>query len=64
MKKRKVQISVTYLFEYDEETLTERFANLYTDEDFEEAARIMLFGENMNDYEPNDVEIDIITERG
>ena len=60
MKKRKVQISVTYLFEYDEDTLAERFNDLDTDEDFEAAARIMLFGENMNDYEPNDVEIEVI----
>ena len=57
---KKVQISVTYLFEYDEETLQERFDDLDTEEEFERAARIMLFGENMNDYEPNDIEIEVI----
>ena len=60
MKKRKVQIAVTYLFEYDEDTLAERFDNLDTDEDFEAAARIMLFNANMNECEPNDVEIEVI----
>lgn len=58
--KRKVQISVTYLFEYYEDTLAERFNGLETDEDFEHAARIMLFNENMNDYEPNDIEIEVV----
>jgi hypothetical protein len=57
---KKVQISVTYLFEYDEETLRERFDDLDTEEEFERAARIMLFGENMNEYEPNDIEIEVI----
>lgn len=57
---KKVQISVTYLFEYDEETLRERFDDLDTEEEFERAARIMLFGENMNNYEPNDIEIEVI----
>ena len=57
---KKVQISVTYLFEYDEETLRERFDDLDTEEEFERAARIMLFGENMNEYEPNDIEIEIV----
>jgi hypothetical protein len=57
---KKVQISVTYLFEYDEETLRERFDDLDTEEKFERAARIMLFGENMNEYEPNDIEIEVI----
>ena len=42
-------------FEYDEETLRERFDDLDTEEEFERAARIMLFGENMNEYEPNDI---------
>lgn len=57
---KKVQISVTYLFEYDEETLRERFDDLDTEEEFERAARIMLLGENMNEYEPNDIEIEVI----
>lgn len=57
---KKVQISVTYLFEYDEETLRERFDDLDTEEEFERAARIILFGENMNEYEPNDIEIEVI----
>ena len=57
---KKVQISVTYLFEYDEDTLRERFDDLETDEEFTHAARIMLFGENMNEYEPNDVEIEVV----
>lgn len=57
---KKVQISVTYLFEYDEETLRERFDYLDTKEDFEWAARIMLLDENMNEYEPNDIEIEVI----
>ena len=60
---KKVQISVTYLFEYDEETLRERFDDLDTEEEFERAARIMLFGENMNEYEPNDIEIEVINDK-
>ena len=60
MAKRKVQISVTYLFEYNEEELAESFEDLETDEELERAARIKLFGENMNEFEPNDVEIEVI----
>ena len=60
MKKRKVQIAVTYLFEYSEEELAELFYDLDTNEELERAARIKLFGEDMNEYEPNDVEIEVI----
>ena len=58
--KKEVQISVTYLFTYEEDELKERFDDLVTDEDFIQAARIKLFNENMNDFEPNDVEIEVV----
>ena len=57
---KEVQISVTYLFTYEEDELKERFDDLVTDEDFIQAARIKLFNENMNDFEPNDVEIEVV----
>ena len=60
MEKRKVRIAVTYLFEYDEDTLAERFDDLETEEELVEAARITLIGENMNEYEPNDIEFEVM----
>ena len=60
MKKRKVQIAVTYLFEYTEEDLSELFYDLETNEELEHAARIKLLGEDMNEYEPNDVEMEVV----
>ena len=59
---KKVQITVTYLFEYSEERLKEYFDDLETEEDFERAARLLLFSENMNGYEPNDVEIEVVND--
>lgn len=58
---RKVQIAMTYLFTYTEEELAENF-EIESDEDLEHAARIALFGENMNEYEANDIEIEIVEE--
>ena len=57
---KEVQISVTYLLTYEEDYLKEFFDDLDTNEDFERAARIRLFSENMNDFEPNDVEIEVV----
>lgn len=56
---KRVEIAVTYLFTYEFDELEGRFDDLETDEEYEEAARIMLLGENMNDYEPNDIEIEV-----
>lgn len=56
---KRVEIAVTYLFSYSFDELEERFDDLETDEDYEHAARIMLLGENMNDFEPNDIEIEV-----
>ena len=56
---RKVQIAMTYLFTYTEEELAENF-EIESDEDLEHAARITLFGENMNEYEANDIELEIV----
>ena len=58
---KEVQISVTYLFTYTEDELKEYFDDLETDEEFAHAAQIRLFGENMNEYEPNDIEMEVIT---
>lgn len=58
---RKVQIAMTYLFTYTEEELAENF-EIESDEDLEHAARITLFGENMNEYEADDIEIEIVEE--
>ena len=56
---KRVEIAVTYLFSYSFDELEESFDDLETDEDYEHAARIMLLGENMNDFEPNDIEIEV-----
>ena len=56
---KRVEIAVTYLFSYSFDELEERFDDLETDEDYEHAARIMLLGENMNDFEPNDIEMEV-----
>lgn len=56
---KRVEIAVTYLFSYSFDELEERFGDLETDKYYEHAARIMLLGENMNEYEPNDIEIEI-----
>lgn len=58
---REVQIAVTYLITYTEDELSEKFDDLETDEELLRAARIALLGENMNDFEPNDVEMEVIT---
>ena len=57
---KKIQIAVTYLFEYEEKELTEKFDGLETEAEFESAARLMLWDENMNDCTPDCIEIDII----
>lgn len=57
---KEVQISVTYLFTYEENELREYFDDLDSDEELKRAARLKLFGENMNDFEPNDVEIEVV----
>ena len=58
---RKVQIAITYHITYTEEELAENF-EIESDEDLEHAARITLFGENMNEYEANDIELEIVEE--
>lgn len=59
--KKEIRISVTYLFTYEEDELKEKYDDdLVTNEDFEHAARICLFNENMNDFEPSDVEIEVV----
>ena len=59
MEGKRVEIAVTYLFTYSFDELERRFGDLETDEEYGHAARIMLFGENMNDFEPNDIEIEV-----
>jgi hypothetical protein len=58
--KRTVQISMTYLFTYTEDELSEKFDDLETDEELLRAARIALLGENMNDFEANDIEMEVV----
>lgn len=57
---KKIQIAVTYLFEYEEEELTKRFDGLETEAEFKNAARLMLWDQNMNECTPDYIEIDII----
>lgn len=59
MNEKRVEIAVTYLITYDFDELEEKFADLETDEEYERAARIMFFDENMNDLEPNDIEVEV-----
>ena len=59
---KKVQITVTYLIEYSEDELKEGFNDLNTDEEFERAAKVMFFDENMDNYEPNDIEIEVVND--
>lgn len=58
---KKVRIAITYHITYTEEELAENF-EIESDEDLEQAARITFFGENMNDYEPKDIELEIVEE--
>lgn len=56
---KRVEVAITYLFSYSFDELEGQFDDLETDEDYERAARIMLLGENMDDFEPNDIEIEV-----
>ena len=59
MEGKRVELTITYLLTYDFDEIEEKFADLETDEEYERAARIMFFGENMSDFEPNDIEIEV-----
>jgi hypothetical protein len=56
---KRVEITVTYLFTYSFDKLKKRFCDLKTNDDYDRAARIMLFSESMNEYEPDDIEIEV-----
>lgn len=56
---KRVEITVTYLFTYSFDELERRYGNLETDEDYEHAASIKLFDEDMNECEPNDIEVEV-----
>ena len=57
---KRVEVTVTYLFTYTEDELSEKFDDLETDEELLRAARIALLGENMNDFEANDIEMEVV----
>ena len=59
MEGKRVELTITYLLTYEFDEIEEKFGNLETDEEYEHAARIMSFDENMNDLEPNDIEIEV-----
>ena len=56
---KRVEITVTYLFTYEFDELEGIFDDLESDEEYEQAARIMVLGANMNECEPNDIEIEV-----
>lgn len=58
MSKRVVHVALTYLMTYTEDELSENF-EIESNEDMKHAARIALLGENMNDWEPNDIEMEV-----
>lgn len=57
---KSVEIAVTYLFSYSFDELEERFNDLKTDADYKHAAQIMLLGENMNEYEYDEIDIEVM----
>ena len=56
---KRVEIAVTYLFTYSFDELERRYGDLETDNDYENAAYTKLFDEDMNECEPDDVEIEV-----
>ena len=56
---KRVEIAVTYLFTYSFDELERRYGDLETDDDYVSAARFKLFDEDMNECEPDDVEIEV-----
>ena len=56
---KRVEVAVTYLFTYSFDELEGQFDDLETDKDYERAAYIMLLGADMNECEPNDIEIEV-----
>lgn len=56
---KRVEITITYLLTYSFDELEKRFDDLETDEDYIRAARIKSFDEDMNECEPDDIEIEV-----
>lgn len=59
MNEKRVEIAVTYLFTYSFDELERRFDDLETDEEYGRAARIMFLKEDLYEYEPNNIEIEV-----
>lgn len=56
---KRVEVAITYLFSYSFDELEGQFDDLETDEEYERAAYIMLLNEDMNECEPNDIEVEV-----
>lgn len=56
---KRVEVAITYLFSYSFDELEGQFDDLETDEEYERAAYIMLLNEDMNECEPNDIEVKV-----
>jgi hypothetical protein len=56
---KRVEVAITYLFSYSFDELEGQFDDLKTDEEYERAAYIMLLNEDMNECEPNDIEVEV-----
>lgn len=56
---RKVYISMTYLFQFDEEDLNPEEDKI-SDSELADRARLKLWDINMNDEEPDDIETEVI----
>jgi hypothetical protein len=56
---RKVYISMTYLFYYEEEDLNPEDEPI-SDNELADRARLKTWDVNMNDEEPNDIEVEVL----
>ena len=56
---RTVYVSVTYLFTIEEENIKNAVPDM-DDDELAEAARMQLYDLNMNDFEPNDIEVEVL----
>lgn len=56
---RKVYISMTYLFYYEEEDLNPEGEPI-SDNELADRARLKTWDVNMNDEEPNDIEVEVL----
>ena len=56
---RKVYISKTYLFYYEEEDLNPEGEPI-SDNELADRARLKTWDVNMNDEEPNDIEVEVL----